>query len=357
MSTTATDISYYAPEFVIEINGEEASAEVSKTVLSLSIEQELNKTNNFRFVVQDEFRGGRYQWLGHDLFKYGNNISVHMGYVHNMNYMLEGKIQNISVNFSQGTAPTFTVDGSDTAYAFLTVESEPEVFKKKKDSDIVKEIAQKAQLEVMVDETEEVFPAKTKKGGISYLDFMTEMTNSNKGFEFYLLGRKIFFVKKKDKDAICTLRWGEELINFNPVLNTSQAITEVVVRGWDRSGKKRIEARAKAGKETKQEEGKQLASQIAREIYGDVIRVITDRPVSSREEAKKVAESELEKASDNFIKGSADTIGIPDLKPAVYVNLDGLGEWFSGKYYIEKVTHSIDNNGYRTNFEARRNSL
>ena len=97
MSLRTADISYYAPEFIIEINSREIFAEISKTILSVNIDQELNKTNNFRFEVQDEFKGGRFQWLGHDLFKYGNNLSIQMGYVHNMHTMTEGKIHIIKI--------------------------------------------------------------------------------------------------------------------------------------------------------------------------------------------------------------------------------------------------------------------
>lgn len=359
MGITRADISYYAPQFTIEINGSEIAADVSNFILSLTVEQELNKTNNFRFEVQDEFKGGRFQLLGQEPFKFGNNVTIHMGYVHNVRKMIEGKIQNISANFSQGTAPTFTVEGADSAYEFLMEKSEPKIFKKKKASDIVEEITQmdKAHFEAVVDETEDVLPIITKKGGKSYFEFIKDMAKSN-GFEFYVSGRKLFFVKEtKETESILTLRWGKELINFNPTLSTAKAITEVVVRSWDRNGKKCIEARARAGDETKQEEGKQLGSRIAKEIFGDVVKVITDRPVSSIKEAQKEAKSELEKASNDFIKGKAEIIGIPEIKPAMYITIEGVGDWFSGKYYLEKVIHRLDNQGYRTTFEARRNSL
>lgn len=358
MGLTAVDISYYAPEFTIEINGRETSAEVSKTILNISIQQELNKTNNFRFDVQDEFRGGRFQWLGHDLFKFGNNVSISMGYVHNMHKMLEGKIQNISANFSQGIAPAFTVEGSDSAYEFLMERSEPMVFREKRDSDIARQVAQMAHMEAIVDNTTQVFPTKTKRGGINYFAFLRDIATSNEGYEFYLSERKLFFVKaKKEKEALLTLWWGKDLIGFRPTLDTTQVVSAVTVRSWDRNGRRSIEGSARAGEETRQEQGRRLASQIVREIYGDVVKVITDRPVSSVDEARREARAELERASDNFIRASAETIGIPELKPAVCVKIEGLGDWFSGKYYVETVTHRIDNSGYHTNFEARRNSL
>jgi len=358
LAKTAADTSYYAPAFEIEMNGKKLEAEVSKIISSITIDQEINKTNNFRFVVQDEFMEGEFRWLGHKLFKFGNNASVKLGYVGNMHQMAVGQIQNISANFFAGVAPTFTVEGVDNAYKFLMEKSEPDTFRDKKDSEIVKEIAERAHLKPVIDDTVQVSPIKRKKGGESYFRFIRNLASGNDDFEFSLAGRSLFFVQaKKDKEAILSLEWGRELISFRPALNTSQAVTEVVVRNWDRQGKRTIEARVRAGEERKQERERQSSSQIAREIYGDVVRVITERPVRSVDEARQVALAELERASDNFIKGSGETIGIPEIRPGVCIELEGLGAWFKGKYYVEKVTHKINSSGYRTTFEVRRNTL
>lgn len=357
VALTQAKIRYYAPEFKIEINSAELKAEVSHTILSLRVEQEVNRTNAFDFVIQDEFKVGAFKWLGHEPFKFGNTVSVSMGYAGHVIKMVEGKIQNIDANFFEGTAPTFTARGSDNAYEFLTTPSDTKVFIQKTDSAIVREIAQMAHLEAVVDETEEVAPTKTKRGGRSYFDFLRHLAAANR-YEFYLSGRQLCFtMPKKDKEPSATLKWGKDIISFKPMLNTSQAVTKVVVRGWDRSGGQRIEASASAGDEQTQEQGRRLASQIAREIYGDVVRVITDRPVRSVREARQEAQGELERASDNFITGTVETIGIPELRPRECIRINGLGEWFSGKYYIEKITHRIDQNGYRSSFNVKRNAL
>jgi phage protein D len=358
LAKAAVEARYYAPEFAVEINGRELAGEVSSVISSITIEQEIDKTNNFKFVVQDELRDGEFQWLGNDLFKYGNNVSIELGYVSNRPQMMEGQIQNISANFFTGTAPTFTVEGSDKAYKFLKANSDAKIFRKKTDSQIVKEVADMAHMESVIDDTKLINPIKRKRGGQNYFKFLTTLARANKGFEVSLSGRTLYFIEaNKDKDAILSLKWGKELISFNPALNTSQAITEVIVRSWDRKGKKTIEARIKAGQEKKQEGNKQLASQVAREIYGDVVKVITEQPVRSVDEAKRIAMAELEKGSDNFIKGSGETIGIPQLRPGVCIELEGLGDWFEGKYYVEKVVHTIDGSGYRTKFDVRKNTI
>lgn len=358
MPVDATNIEFYAPRFTIEINSAELAAEVSHTIQNVEIVKELNKPNSFRFVVQDEFKGGAFKWLGHDLFKYGNSVSIHMGYTNNMVKMLEGKIQKVTADFMKGTAPTFSVDGADKPYIFFTTPCRAKVFRDKTDSAIVEEIAEMAKLEAIVDATEEVAPRKTKKGGKNYLRFLEDLANANKGYEFFLAERRLYFVKaKKNAKPLMTLTWGKELISFKPTLSTTEPFTEVVVRAWDRRGKRLIEGRARAGEEQKQEEGKLLASQIAREIYGDVVKVFTNKPVRTLAEAQREAQKELDRASDNFITGSAETIGIPKLQPGVCLLLNGLGKWFSGKYYIKKITHRIDQNGYRSLFEVRRNAL
>lgn len=365
----AVDIQYYAPRFQITINGQVYEAEIAQTVLSVSVEQEVNKTNAFSFEVQDDFvhtndkksnGDGKFQWLGTDIFKYGNEVKVAFGYVSTLTTLVEGKIQKIDAKFFEGNAPTFTVEGADSAYEFLTLPSETKVFNQKTHSQMVQEIATLANpsLRAVVDDTVEVFPRKIKRGGEPYLTFLEELVTANPEFEFALSGRDLVFQKKKKAEsADIALEWGKTLINFQPALNMAQATTEVIVRAWDSANKTMIEGRARAGDEQTQEPGKKLASQIAQEIYGDVIRVVTDKPVQTESEAQQEARAILEEEGNNLITATGETIGLPELLPGKCLEINGLGKWFSGKYYVEKVTHKIDQNGYRSTFEARRNAL
>ena len=357
MTTAAVDIRYYAPKFVVVINGSRLAADISKTILNISVEQELNLLNNFSFEVQDEFRAGQFRWLGHDLFKYGNDVKIHLGYAHHLLDMVEGKIQNIQAEFFQGTAPTFTVTGSDRAYKFLMGRSAAHVFREKKDSEIVEAIAREARLRSTVEGTSITHQVKIKIAGRSYYDFLDELARNN-SFELRLSGRELYFGPALGgRREVINLAWGRELINFRPEINTSGVVTDVVVRSWDRNSRSTIEGRAQTGEEETMESGTRAASQIAREIYGDVVEVITDQPVRSAEEANQRASSRLRQANADLVRGTGDTIGIPEIKPGIALNLIGLGKWFSGQYYVEKVRHNISTNGYKTNFTVSRNAL
>ena len=57
---------------------------------------------------------------------------------------------------------------------------------------------------------------------------------------------------------------------------------------------------------------------------------------------------------NNRLTGSGSTIGDPRIKASRVINLDGLGDQFSGLYRITSATHTFDSGGYRTSFQARK---
>jgi phage protein D len=357
MANTAVDINFYAPEFHVIINGRRLSGDVSGSIQSISVDQELNTFNNFTFEVQDECLEGGFRWLASDLFKYGNDISIHLGYAQRLYPMVEGKIQKIDASFSQGMAPTFTVEGSDRAYHFLTNRGESHVFNDQTDNEIVRAIASKAGLSAVVERTAVRFAEKVKQGGMSYFEFMQDLAREN-SYELTLSGRDLYFGPGLgNRHPVVPLAWGRELISFNPVINTARLVSEVRVRAWDRSRREAIEECARAGDEGNQGGGDRCASEIVHETFGDVVEVITDQPVQDSEDARQAASARLREVNSDFIEGSGDTIGIPEMKPGFRLLLSGLGPWFSGLYTVKRVSHRIDAGGYNTHFSANRPSL
>lgn len=53
-------------------------------------------------------------------------------------------------------------------------------------------------------------------------------------------------------------------------------------------------------------------------------------------------------------KGEDTTIGLPGLRAGSNITIDGLGEPFSGGYFVTGTTHSISDSGYTTRFSVRR---
>ncbi len=358
----AVDVERYAPRFGVLVDGRELPVEAAHMVRGVEVTHELNRAGAFAIEVQDQYVDGRFRWLdggrgGQGPFDIGKHVSIALGYAGPLETVCDGVVQRIEASFSEGLAPFFAVGGSDTAFDAMNEPRGSETFRDLSDSDIVARIAAAAGLRAETDPTRPAHPAKTKQSGQSYLQFLHDLAKDN-DFEFGFAGRSLVFVEpKRAERPQVTLTWGRDLLSFQPCIDTSRQVTEVVVRAWDPVERRLIEERAGAGEEPPQEPGRRFGSVVARDRKRPATRVISSVPVRSPLEAQRIARSELARASDRLVTASGETVGHLRLKPSMCVEIQGTGAWFSGKYRVTKVTHAVDERGYRSRFEARRNAL
>jgi phage protein D len=57
--------------------------------------------------------------------------------------------------------------------------------------------------------------------------------------------------------------------------------------------------------------------------------------------------------SYEFHTAKGKLIGLPDLQPDDNLEIHGVGTRFGGQYHVTKVTHTLNDKGYVTEFEAR----
>lgn len=91
--------------------------------------------------------------------------------------------------------------------------------------------------------------------------------------------------------------------------------------------------------------------------YGTVEERISDRPVSTQQEADTNARSTLNRMAEGLIRGSAECIGIPEIRAGENIRLEGLGKKFSRKYYVDRSRHTISSSGYSTNLNVKENTI
>jgi phage protein D len=353
------DISYYAPAFEIKLDGrniEKIDPALKKSINSIIITKAIGQSDHIKVEIQDYMEAGKFTWMDNKVFDMGKKINAAVGYTGKMTHKAEAHIQEISTAFTSGLAPTITIEGSHKGFTQLAKKTKTAVYKKKKDSDIVKKIASEVGLRPSVDNTKLTFELKVKRGKTDNLTFIKTLVSQNTQFEFFITEGKLYFRKAAiNKKPVTKLKWGEHLVNFSPTANLSKMITGVIALASLK--KKTIKVKVGAGKEKKVESKKKLGSQLAKKHIGENIEYITDQPVDSKEELKELAMARLGAKTAEFVTAEASTVGIPELKPGVCVQLEGLGKKFSGKYYITKTVHTIDGSGYKVNFSVRSNVL
>jgi phage protein D len=245
-------------------------------------------------------------------------------------------------------------------------------FMDKKDSEIASLIAKGNGLTPQTEDTA-VAHKHVYQHNQTDLEFLRLIAARN-GFEVMCEDKTLFFRKPRaDKDSGVELRINESsggvmLKQFSPRLSSSGLVKEVEVRSWNAEKKEEIVARATASNSSL---GKRMAPAEA-QAFGERITFTVDRPVSSVEEAKKLAEAKLNDILMDFIVGDGMCMGSPDIQAGtvvkITVNPDTADDRFNGKYFITGASHRYSHSstggsnegqgggGYITSIRVRRNA-
>jgi len=149
------------------------------------------------------------------------------------------------------------------------------------------------------------------------------------------------------------LAYGESLIDFTPRLTSIGQVASITVRVW-------VEAiKLQVGVEASWEDDR-LAVRVSPALFGTETSgkaslSIPDMPIDSPVDAVKWALGELRRRVNSRITARGAVVGAPGLRVGDVIAITGVGRTFSGSTYrLTSVTHSLDGEGYRTTFNARK---
>jgi len=363
--------SFYVPHFEVKIAGHFLPQDVLRDVSAVTYKDTVDDIDSFDLVVNNwDADGQKFKYEPSDnadlweIFDPGKEVELSMGYVEKAPLMLKGLITTLEPNYPESGVPTITVRGRNVLYRFRA-KQHTWSWEKKRDSDIAKEIGTQKRTDnkpgiafrVKTDpkardaESEEEFVFMNNQYDIMFLLDRARRHNYS-----VFLGRDgqgeflNFGPSDQPRRAEYELVWGKSLTSFRPTLTTANQVSKVTVKGWDRRTSKPISHTAEFPKDCKLNFD-QTAVQRA---VGASEEVITNPPVRTRKEAETRAKEALCNFRRNLIKGSGATVGLPNLRAGYNVHIDLGRSRFDGTYFVTATTHTIDSNGYRTSFEARR---
>ncbi len=355
---------YYAPNFKIEVEGKEIDQDLKGDVLDLKIVMDIDNMTSFDLTVNnwsDEKLDFKYSDTGQ--YDVGNRVLVQMGYADRLVSMVRGQITTLSPKFPESGSPTLAVSGLDSMSRLK--DSKPaaggEKYVNMADWEIAEVVAKRNSLKIKKTEEGQKYDLVVQKNQDDAQFLMERAKRID--FDCYVKLENdvetLFFVKPTDardgsKVRVFTFGWGTNLISFNPTLTLSKQVSSVTVRGWDAANKEVVSYTA-TSKDLPPKKGDGKSGPEAVEQAGqDKKEVVINVPVTTQEEAKRYAISLLMERAYEYITGSGQVIGLPDMRPGDILDLDGLGKRFKGEYYVKKVEHTLGEKGYLTNFEVRK---
>ena len=372
MTLTIRDIeparnNFYVPAFDIVVGKSSLVRDLHLEVVSVEVEQTLGTAHRFSFVINNGFDLSKREFIlvdGSktlpDFFELGTEVKISMGYgdLGKVDLMLTGIVTEWSTNFPSSSLPQITISGYDHLYP-LTKGTRSKSWPERKDSDVVRIIADEYKLTPKVDDTGVTYP-KVVQSQQSAAQFVDSLAKKN-GFEFFASEKTLNFRKPaNDKSGALELFWGRGLVSFSPEIRLSDQVTAVEVYGWDIANKKVLVGRAGQGDEPGRDRAR--PSGIARASGAERLEKVTGKdpgtvrirePVFSQQQADTRAKAILARRAEGFVGGRGESIGIPDIRPNANVTLRGLGDLFSATFYIQSATHTVNSSGYRTTFEIK----
>lgn len=362
--------SYYAPDFRVEIEGQTLDPTTHGDILEIKVVMDMDNMASFDLTINnwDDARV-KLKYSDTSVFDVGRQVHIFMGYAGQLLPMISGQIVTMSPHFPESGAVTLTVGGLDGMFKLRdrkAKEGEVTKYVDKADWEIVQIVARRNGLKADVEEIGEVHDEVVQKNQddatflmerAKRMDFDCYVSTDPTSGESTLHFKKPRDGRDNSITRVYVFTWGENLISFNPTINLSRQVSQVTVRGWDDRNKRAIVAHAgpeelRAAVKAKK---RSTTGPAAVENSGSgKHEVVVDAPVNSDEEARSLALSLLMERAYQFITGTGQAIGLPDLRPGDNVELRNLGLRFDGTYYVKRVEHVLNDAGYRTTFHVRR---
>lgn len=355
--TNRREFDTLAPEILVRINEQDLPAAARADLIAVTVSEEVNTTGSFAVTLLCwDGTQMKVKWIDDDLFKEGNVVEIQMGYANKLKTLFKGEITGLEPEFSNDEPPVLTVLGYDRGHRIMRKRN-TESFVNMKDSDIASQIAGKYGLKLDVTDTK-VTMAYVLQHNQTDLEFLRQRANRI-GYEVGVNDKTLYFRPRQNNSTeILTLSREVELLEFYPRLSTIGQLENVAVQGWDPKKKEAVLAESQVGDADSLINAPTSGPAMVRKAFpGNSGGISTHLAVGSQAEADQLAKGWFKEMSLHYVIGDGVAIGSPDLRAGTFINIEGLGTRFSGRYYVTGTEHSYKpGRGYRTAFSFRRDA-
>jgi phage protein D len=343
------------PGFKVLVRGSELPAEAALDLMEVTVSDYVEGASLFTLTFNNwNGQQQEFKWLDDTLLNEGTPIEVRIGFVDHFESLIVGEVTALEPEFHDSEAPTLRLHGYDLLHR-LRRGRKTRSFTNMKDSQIAEQVASNLNLRAQVEDTQ-VVHEYVLQDNLTDIDFLLQRARRIR-YEVLVQDKTLLFRKAaNDQGQVVELTYGQTLRAFYPRLNTLQQVSEVRVQGWDPKTKQTLVGRARQGDESTRMGGTQLGVSISEQAFFPTQRAIVDTPVFSTGEATQIAKGKFNDMTVEFITGEGVAVGNTALRAGRVITLQGLGQRFSGLYYLTSSTHVIDQAGYTTRFTVQRNA-
>jgi phage protein D len=347
---------------IIEIDDQEAT-DIYNDLVSLEVELDDELAAMFRIrlsILQQP--DGVWTYIDDEMFRAWNHVVISAGFEDDTEVLIDGYITHVKQEFDPDPSRcSLDIRGMD-ASVLMDREQKLKAWPGNKDSDIASEIFGEHGLTPNDEDTQVIHDEaiSTIIQRETDIRFLRRVALRN-GFECFVEGDAGYFRPlqiDEEPQPVLAAHFGDEtnLIRFAIEVNALRPV-HVSMSQVDRSSKDVLEASAEVSQQTKF--GEIGADSLPSADVGPGKAYVTANVATGNPEMTALVQAMFHQA-EWFVTAEGEVAANEYghiLRPRGTVTVKGVGETYSGIYYVSHVTHSFTPDGYIQQFRAKRNAI
>lgn len=283
---------------------------------------------------------------------FGKDLQVSKG----SDELFRGRVVALGAGFPENETPTLSVHAEDR-FLDLRMTRRTRSFENVSDSDVMRQIASDHGLtpDIGVDGPTHHLLAQLNQSDLAFLRDRARSIDAELWMDDSTLHARS---RAHRDDAKLTLGYGKELREFAVMADLSGQRSSLTVTGWDVSTKQGLAESVDDSVVRSELNGGTSGSSLLRSSLSERKESVVHTVALTMREAEARAQALFKQMARRFLVGHGVAETSADLRVGAMVILEGLGDLFSGQYYVSGVTHRFDaERGWRTEFTAERAGL
>lgn len=291
----------------------------------------------------------------------GNAVTIQMGYLNCVETVFKGYISGVAFGYEPGSLPYIEITAMDIKGVMMGG-TYATALKATTYSAAVLEVLQRTDPDPAerpaITDTPDAERAKTSGGGAQSSPITVEMVNESDyefvvraakryNYEFFVdRGKVIFRPAKNDTSILMKMGSRTGLRGFHIEYSVTGVVGEIEARAMNPGNGKVITANGKFNNTIS-------TGSKAKKLVGKSSKVFVDASITSSEEAQSRVASLMEKMSYRVGSLEGSCVGIPDLLPGRFIEVNGMGVPVDNDFYLTAVMHDFSSEiGFSTKIEG-----
>ena len=333
------------PAIKVKIGSTSILAQKEIALVMAEVTLSLTTAGSAYFVFAGAYDQDRHQLLGKfkNQLKLGKIVQVELGYGSSTKLVFKGYLASVNYQFSAESGISAAVTALDARRLMMTDNRPYLQYEDSNYSDIVKKIMKRygklctLSCDATVDKLKEPVTQR-----VSDYDFIVrELIGTGKtDREFFIVGEKAYFRKPHSNQmALITLGMDMGLSAYSRT--TDYMSRKIEVQGYNPKQDSVVRGTAKASCLGNKEK-----------VISSGVTVLVDSQCKKESVARSMAQTIADQLRWGTCRSEGACVGLPEMIPGRFLKIKEMDAELNRKYYITKVTHKIDEDGFTTEFET-----